>query len=212
MSKLQSPCPWFRHSHRHHQSPPQPQPYQVRKGRRMGRIQMTMTFHLSLNMFPLSTKPKVLLGSSFRWSLGTRQTTLKIRRMSWIAVKVTSRSREKDLRYLLLHLNQRCHVKLKALVYHPVIQPFQEEEGAVVVRAGVEPAEAARGSTSRCPPAPPPLPQRPRCPLVRGRGACGAKCADLARPRTAAPVTTVSTNRSLVAQTRRSKLALTVNV
>ena len=184
----------------------------------MGRIQMTMTFHLSLNMFPLSTKPKVLLGSvpnlalsSFRWSLGTRQTTLKIR-MSWIAVKVTSHSREKNLHYLLLHLNQRCHVKLKALMYHPVIQPCQEEEaeGVVVVRAGVVLAEAARGSTSRCPrppPAPPPQPQCPRCPPARGRGACGAMCADLARPRTAAPVTTVLTNRSLVAPTRRSKLA-----
>ena len=69
---------------------------------------------------------------------------------------------------------------------------------------------AARGSTSRCPrpaPAPPPLPLCPRCPPARGRGACGARCADLAAPRTAAPVTTVLTNRSSVAPTRRRKLA-----
>ena len=36
---------------------------------------------------------------------------------------------------------------------------------------------------------------------------CGARCADLAAPRTAAPVTTVLTNRSSVAPTRRRKLA-----
>ena len=211
MSKLQSPFPWFRPTHCYHQSPPQP--HQIRMGRRMSRIQMTMTFHLFLNMFPLSTKPdpekdtghasaqpkpsqslsKVLLGSVPNLSLGSVQI----------------------LTNPLLHLNQRFHVKIRALMYHPVIQPCQEEGAEGVVVAGVAVAEVARGSTSRYPwrpPAPPPQPLCPRCPPARGREACGAKCADLARPRTAAPVTTVLTNRSLVAPTRRSKLALTVNV